>query len=264
MTTKSGIRPKPEEEELQQKRQELGDLERQLIERELQLVSLRRELAEFERLYVEKVGARYAELDEVEAQIAELSGAPCPWRCRSAECGARRAQAGRRIAGQCRRQHHEECERRSSPPSLKSLYREVAKRIHPDLAVDQNDRALRQRLMAEANRAYEIGDEARLRAILEEYESSPDAVFGDGAGAELVRVIRQIAQVRRRLTEIDAETKGVAESELSELKSRVDEGSRQGRDILGEMASAVNSRINECRSSFEIFRRAEVNDRSQR
>ena len=140
---------------------------------------------------------------------------------------------------------------RSSPTSsLKSLYREVAKRVHPDLAVDQNDRALRQRLMAEANRAYEIGDEARLRAILEEYESSPDAVFGDGAGAELVRVIRQIAQVRRRLVEIDEETKGVAESELSELKSRVDEGSRQGRDILNEMASAVNSRISERRDAL--------------
>ena len=246
MTTKSGIRQKPEEEELQQKRQELGDLERQLIERELQLVGLRRELAEFESLYVQKVGARYAELDEVEARIAELLAhrAPGDVEAQSTARDARKRaeESQTNVAGSITKSA------RSSPSSsLKSLYREVAKRIHPDLAVDQNDRALRQRLMAEANRAYEIGDEARLRAILEEYESSPDTVFGDGAGVELVRVIRQIAQVRRRLTEIDAETKGVAESELSELKSRVDEGSRQGRDILSEMASAINSRISECR-----------------
>jgi hypothetical protein len=62
MITRSNLRPKPEEEELQQKREELGELEKQLIERELQLVSLRRELAAFERLYVQKVGARYSEL----------------------------------------------------------------------------------------------------------------------------------------------------------------------------------------------------------
>jgi hypothetical protein len=47
--------------------------------------------------------------------------------------------------------------------------------------------------MAEANRAYEEGDEERLRVILQEWEGSPESVKGDGPGAELVRVIRKIA-----------------------------------------------------------------------
>ena len=42
-------------------------------------------------------------------------------------------------------------------------------------------------------------DEAKLRTILEEYESSPESVFGQGAGVELVRVIGKIAQVKRKL-----------------------------------------------------------------
>ena len=46
---------------------------------------------------------------------------------------------------------------------MKRLYREVAKRIHPDLTSDRADRAKRQQLMAEANEAYERGDEARLQ-----------------------------------------------------------------------------------------------------
>jgi DnaJ-class molecular chaperone len=59
--------------------------------------------------------------------------------------------------------------RRRFKPSddLKRLYREIAKRIHPDLATDDAERAKRNQLMAEVNRAYADGDEARLRAILD-------------------------------------------------------------------------------------------------
>lgn len=247
------LRPKPEEEELQQKRQELEDLERQLIERELQLVSLRRELVTFEGAYVQKVGALYAELDEVEAQIAELlakrapSDAEAQYVAQGARARAEDSQST--VAGMLVRDNL----RASPSSSLRSLYREVAKRIHPDLATDEIDRAGRQRLMAEVNLAYEIGDEARLRAILEEYESSPDFVFGDGTGADLVRVIRKIAQVKRRLAEIDGETKSVTETELFDLKTRIEDGTRRGRDILSEMASSVVMRIAERRSELRIL-----------
>lgn len=127
----------------------------------------------------------------------------------------------------------------------------MAKRIHPDLAADNADRARRQKLMAEANLAYEEGDEARLRAILEEYESSPETVVGDGTGAELVRVIRKIAQVKRRLAEIDEQAKKIMKTDLFELKQKVDEGSKEGRDVLNEMAVAVNVRIDEAKLTLE-------------
>jgi hypothetical protein len=255
MTTLSGFRPKPEEEELQSKRKELGDLEKQLIERELQLVSLRRELAAFERLYTEKVGIRYAELDEVEAQIAQLiaerdlDDVEAQEVAREARARAEESQAD--VAGIVAK----DAMRFSPSPSLRSLYREVARRIHPDLAVDEVDRAKRQRLMADANRAYENGDEARLRAILEEYESSPDSVIGEGAGADLVRVIRKIAQVKRRLAEIDTETKVITESDLFELKKKVDDGAVQGREVINEMVSSVTSRINDRRETLKRMER---------
>ncbi len=97
--------------------------------------------------------------------------------------------------------------------------------------------------MAQANQAYENGDEAKLRAILEEYETSPDAVLGEGTAVDLVRVIRKIAQVKRRLAEIDAEMKRIRESDLFELKTKVDEGTNAGRDVLQEMASAIKAQV---------------------
>jgi hypothetical protein len=97
--------------------------------------------------------------------------------------------------------------------------------------------------MAEANRAFEEGDEDRLRRILHEYEASPDAVKGDGAGADLIRAIRKIAQVNRRLAEIAKEIGQLEGSELSELKVKVERATAEGRDLLGEMAQDLDSRI---------------------
>jgi len=98
--------------------------------------------------------------------------------------------------------------------NLKKLYREVAKRIHPDLATDESERQRRHELMTEANRAFAEGDAARLEAILRDWESSPESVKGEGPGAELVRVIRKIAQVEDRLKAIDAEIARLEESDL--------------------------------------------------
>ena len=63
----------PEDVELSRKREELADLQARLAELELQLLTLRLELTDFEALYHSKAGALYAELDEVEALIADVS-----------------------------------------------------------------------------------------------------------------------------------------------------------------------------------------------
>ena len=245
-----GFRPKPEEEELKLKKQELQGLESKLIELELQLVGVRGELSAFERLYLKTVGVLYAELDEIEARIAELGASRNPSNVEAQETARRARRKATESHSAVGGVALHVAKRFSPSAELKSLYREVARRIHPDLATDERDRARRQRFMAQANRAYEEGDEASLKAILEEYESSPDTVVGDGVGAELVRAIRKIAQVKRRLSEIDEELKRFMQSELMDLKNRVEEGAKQGREILTEMAKAVELRIDKARSDL--------------
>ena len=46
-----------------------------------------------------------------------------------------------------------------------------------------------------------------MRSILADWESSPESVEGEGVGPELIRVIRKIAQIQRRLVEIEAGSK---------------------------------------------------------
>jgi len=104
--------------------------------------------------------------------------------------------------------------------------------------------------MTEANRAYEQGDEARLEAILRDWETSPESVKGEGPGAELVRVIRKIAQVEDRLKAIDAEMARLEETDLYQLKTQVDQAEEEGRDLLAEMAAGVDQQVAAARVRF--------------
>jgi len=234
---------KPEDQELARKREELAANESDLAERELRAANLRAELGAFERRYLHFVGSRYVELDEWRAQLAEKIAQEQPGneRAQQAARDARaRANETKSAAGE---RSAQEPRAFKASPEMKRLYRDVAKRIHPDLTSDRDDRIKRQQLMAAANQAYELGDEARLARILDEYECSPEAVQGDGPGAALVRVIRRVSQVRGRLAEIEAEMQDLLRSNLSQLKSRVDEAEKSGADVLQQMIARVDEQI---------------------
>ncbi|HTS10815.1 MAG TPA: hypothetical protein VMH00_01735 [Candidatus Limnocylindrales bacterium] len=246
------IRPvKPEERELALKRDEQTSVQTELAECELRAANLRAELGAFERQYLHFVGLRYADLDELNAQVAEEIAKGQPGNERAQQT----AREARARASKTRSSAGEDTEQEPKPfqasPELKRLYREVARRVHPDLTSDREDRAKRQELMAEANQAYEQGDETQLTKILTEYECSPESVQGEGAGPELIRVIRRISQARSRLTEIEAELQELLRSDLHQLKTRVDEAEKHGRDIVKEIVSKVDEQISQAKRRLE-------------
>jgi len=242
---------KPEDQELARKRDEQTAVETELADCELRAENLRAELGAFERQYLHFVGSRYAELDELNARVAEkiAEAQPANERAQQAAREARaRAASTKSSAG----------EKAASAPKpfrasteLKRLYRDVARRIHPDLTSDRDDRAKRQALMAQANDAYERGDEALLTRVLTEYECSPEAVKGDGAGADLIRVIRRISQARSRLSEIEAELQELLRSDLQQLKARVDQAEQHGRDVLAEITAKVDEQVAQAKRRLE-------------
>ncbi len=242
-------RDTPEEQELAQKQEELSSLQTLLAQRELDLTTLQVELHAFERRYFRVVGIRYAELDEVEAQIADLLSRASPhnqdMRMRAAEARGRANESAHE--SKMVQETASYAEKFKPSDALKKLYRDIAKSIHPDLATDDEDRARRQRFMAEANQAYEEGNEIRLREILREWESSPDAIKGDGVAAELIRVIRKIAQVQARLKTIEATVDDLQASDMYRLKDEVESAEAEERDLLAEMASRLDRQIADAR-----------------
>lgn len=143
---------------------------------------------------------------------------------------------------------------------MKTIFREVAKQVHPDLATDEADRRKREQLMSEANAAYQQGDIDALRRILDDYKSSPEFVKGEGVASDLVRVIRQIRQVTRRLSQIECEIATLIDSDVAKLRAKVEAAALEGRDLLSEMAQDLKRRVDLARHESE----ARCADRSNR
>jgi DnaJ-domain-containing protein 1 len=209
------------EEELEIKQAELNVLNADLAQRELELAALHDELQTFEREYDDVISARYIELDRIEAQISAYTA-------------------------------DLESSRNFNPSdSLKKLYREIAKRIHPDLATDETERQLRQELMIEANRAYEEDDEEHLLDILQRWESSPESVKGQSVDAELLRVLRKLARSQDRLQAVEEEIVAVQQTELHQLKNQVVGAEKVGRNLLEEMATQLDEQITKAQKRLE-------------
>ncbi len=243
--------PTPEEEELTRKKAHLAALEVQLADRELTLAALLADLHHFERQYLQAVGRRYALLDQLRADIAEARARQSPHsqetrdQARQARSQARESA---RAAGEGQADAASPNEAAAPPKpqhseSLDKLYRQAARLLHPDLTLDGDEKARRHRLMAQLNDAYARGDEDAIRAILRDWHASPESVPGDGSGAELVRVIRKIAQVEKRLKAIAAELDGLRQGELFRLKPQVEDARTNGRDLLSDLGQQLDREI---------------------
>lgn len=234
----------PEELELEKKRKMLSRLKNRLVVREETITETHAELEQFEAQYTMEVGRLYAELDEIEAEIAEEEVKLNP----DDEEIKRRADEARKRAEESAEAADEEnwqaCTQKWNPNAeAKKAYHNLAKMIHPDLAIDEQEREKRNGLMANLNDAYTEGNQSKLNKLVEEYRDSPDLVKGDSIGDELVRVIRQISQVTRRLKEIRAEQLEIELSELYILRAKVRAEQLEGRNLLKQMAERTKTHI---------------------
>ena len=247
----------PEAEELERKQAQLAALEAQLADRELDLASLRSNLIHFEQQYLDTVGRRYAVLDDLKAQIAEARARKSPQRedareqARQARLNAEESAKAAGVSDPGAATPGNRAEPPIQSETLKKLYRKAAKLIHPDQTLNVDEKQKRHELMIELNDAYARGDEERIRTILREWQASPESVQGDGPGAELVRIIRTIAQVEKRLKAIAAELDQLRAGELSKLKQSVDEARLNGRELLKDLGERLDGEIAESRAELK-------------
>jgi hypothetical protein len=221
----------PEEIELEKKRAELSPLEEELAQNEMDMTILQVDLEDLRRRYLIIVGVKLAQLDDLKAQIAELLVRLEPKNEGAQKEASRSRTQAQESADATGSIAKEEYEKEPFKPSenLKQLYRDLAKKVHPDLAPNERAREKRQRFMQEVNRAYAEGNEEHLQFLLSEWESSPDSVTGEGTGAELIRIIRQIARIRNRIEAISKEMEKPKETDIYKLKLKVNEAQDEGR-----------------------------------
>ncbi len=138
-----------------------------------------------------------------------------------------------------------------SPPSaatkaqIKKLYRQLARRFHPDLAADEADRAYRTEKMTAINDAYAARSLTELLVFAAEMETSPHRAAPRGQSeTEMVEALeKEIRRCRRRVQEIDLEVKNLHNRASVELALEAKLARRQGRDLLAEIAADLERKI---------------------
>jgi multidrug efflux pump subunit AcrA (membrane-fusion protein) len=243
----------PDAAALLDKRELLATVRTTLAERESELAQIRAQLKTFEGRYLRQVGVLYAELDEIEARIAEreVDLYDSDSARRRAEETRQRAQETHDAAfGEAR-----EAEEFDPPPSLKTLFRDLAKRIHPDFARDDAEQKHFTLLMARANQAYSRGDTETLQRLLDDHREINASIAGEGAPAELFRITRQIQHAERDIATLDAERHTLLAGDIAHLHLDAEAAAREHRDLFTELATSLREQIAEAQHRFELIDR---------
>ena len=214
-----------------------------LEERAAEFARAKTDLAAFRLRYTRDVGLLHEELDELERAIAEAELGELSKLVEEAGSGAAATSVP-----------PPEPAPRFTSDAVRKLFRDVAKTIHPDLARDEITRDRRHSLMAEANRAYAMGDEERLRRILEAWTNSPEAVQGSDPEAERLRLIRRIAEVEEQLNAYASDLASLMHSPLWELKAMVDAAAARGKDLVEDMVRRLKRDIMAARNRLDAMR----------
>lgn len=244
----------PEEQELNRLESEQAALEEQVTTAELTLETSKTETAQFQHRYHQTVGRLYAQLDELDALLARVQAGLSP--------DDAAAQAHAQAAEQQAKASAEEAgliEAQPAPPpvitpELKLAFRQAAKLMHPDRATNEPERLRRTALMAQVNLAYERGDQKAIEKLVSEYGQDPEAITGGDVASRIVKSIRRIAQLRRRMGEVQQQMEAMQQAEIFHLKQTIEETEAMGGDPLGDLAKQLMQELSERKIQLEIAR----------
>ncbi|GAB2865628.1 hypothetical protein GCM10027074_36330 [Streptomyces deserti] len=232
--------------------------EQALIEYEIAVETFRVEVENFSRLHEQKLGPMYARLEELDAQIAEAKAARTgdPEDVRTAqELRARLApipgveellhgwmggdglfpEAAAMLTDQPVRPP----QRVRPSEEARKLYRDLARKAHPDLAQEEKERRRREEFITRVNAAYARGDEAELRELAEEWAAGPELKRGPSRSEELYARLEWLARRKELLTLVAKELEESAIGSMLRLAPEDPDG------LLDDIARQLLAQITE-------------------
>jgi hypothetical protein len=205
--------------------------------------TLEAELLAFEVDYMREVVTVLAELHEIEAQIAALV---------ARRSGTAQDRAAARTARARARETTAAVKAIPKAPStlptgdLKKRFREAAKRMHPDLAPDDETRRHAEAFMKRLNQAFAAGDADAIADLVRQWESSRHAPEDSARTVGALQAAVERAQAR--LDEARA-------SDLAGMMERAMAATTQGIDLLAEWRASSEAALAAARVKLAALRR---------
>ena len=244
---------------------EVFALREQLARLEQEHADLRVELRDFELLYHARVGPFEAQLAEAQLHIDEyrLRIELVQWRGKSLSPVQLEAEVEQRLRAERERAEaihaNADFARSFAPPppidpaaelDLKQVYRELAKRTHPDLAADDDDRAIRSQHMVDVNALYAEQNLEGLRQILRQIEPQR-FVQNETPEQRLARLKDERLRLEAAIWRVRVEISDVNRDPLMALKLEAALARSRRRDVLAETAQQVQTRLLEAESELQ-------------
>jgi len=198
---------------------ELARMRDRLAEIEAEYAMLEAELAVFQADYTREVVTVLAQLHDVEARILALTGDP-------AEAGEARERARRTTAAASALAPPPEP---VPPASLKRLFRDAAKRMHPDLAPTAEAREHAEAFMKRLNDAYRAADGEVIADLVRQWDASPFAPGSEEDG------VRRVAAVQAAMTRAQRRLDELRDSELARMMERAMASAAAGEDHIATL-----------------------------
>ena len=231
--------------EIRSLRAKISERQDTVAELELELFDIRVSLEEFERRLDVRIRPLERQLTDLQAQLRK-----------SRHEAERRAQWGNDLeeapdvvrqferAWAPGRQQTKRPRKATQPEQseLKALYRELAKRFHPDLTTDPKEKEWREEMMAAVNSAYQSRDLNALLELRKQPDRQPARVSQTREeilammAAEILRLDQLIAKLNRRMDKLSS-------SALAQLQLDVSMARQSGQDLLSQIAKDLELEI---------------------
>jgi hypothetical protein len=255
------LAPSPLRERLQELLAELESLRDEVGQLELECETLRGELAAFEVRHRAELAPQQRRLQRIASVVRQMER----WveLLEEAEPMQRAARA-RRVERQRTRELHQEAraEQLEDEPApepapavdLKSLYRRLARRFHPDLARTEEEQVRHAALMARINALYRAGDRAGLEALA-------DRALGSDLPEPAVSLEEELRLLEERRARFESARDGLRQElqalrvcATSQLLRRVRAAAEEGgRNLFAELRAELATR---CRAALADVRDA--------
>jgi len=249
--------------DLARRHAQLADLRRYLDVQEREFATRRAQLQTFVERYTSSLESLYLELDALESRLHDTTCRLIDGlRRQGADWPAPRAPQATAMpvlpflpSGAALPAEPAQARIELEPPTLKTLYRRAAKRLHPDRATDEAERrACEQRMMA-ANQAYAAQDRAALEQLL--LAAGEDIVRVHGGSTDAQRHWLKTCEnaVQARLRVVRAHRAALEATPVRSLSEAIERAESQGLDPFGVMATRLRSLIRERRQELYIGER---------
>ena len=234
--------PGPADDAIRRGWEELSRLREDVVARELELANLEGTLSAFAMEKACLVARLYAELDVLDARIAEALLARRPF---DPVLGQRASDAREKAVKSSQDAIAEFGRRRpraEPTPELRALYHRAARKFHPDLGSD-GEQGARHDYMVLLNAAWERGDPEAMQELVDDWEKSTSTIEEPDASVQAAYIARTTARLRRTLARLDEEIARLKASPEHALLQQAAEAQARGEDVMGDLTAEVRGRI---------------------